>query len=216
MHHATPPILCGDARQLGAALRRWRLLRRIKQQHAGELLGVSQATISRWENGRQLPDPDEEAALRQLMHARLDSAAERELARLVEQSARPVHLVCDLTHRLLALSPARERQCRVPRAQLIGRSLWRYASPEIVAAEARLASLDWFGPAPPALEIVTGANHQTEVEIEPSRLRWVRFQLSDGSAARLVETLDVINAGEPGAGPLPSRAAGARAGSWPA
>ncbi len=184
-----PALHCGDARQLGAALRRWRSLRRIKQQHAGELLGVSQATISRWENGRQLPDPDEEAALRQLMHARLDSAAERELARLVEQSTRPVHLVCDLTHRLLALSPARERQCHVPRLQLLGRSLWRYASPEIVQAEATLASLDWFGPAPPALEFVTGANHQTEVEIEPSRMRWVRFQLSDGSAARLVETL---------------------------
>jgi transcriptional regulator with XRE-family HTH domain len=207
MHPATPAIHCGDARQLGAALRRWRLLRRIKQQHAGELLGVSQATLSRWENGRQAPDADEEAALRQLMHARLDSAAERELARLVEQSARPVHLVCDLTHRLLALSPARERQCRVPRTQLIGRSLWRYASPEIVAAEARLAALDWFGPAPPALEIVTGANDQTEVEIEPSRLRWVRFLLSDGSAARLVETLDVIGAGEASAGPRPSRRA---------
>jgi hypothetical protein len=78
----------------------------------------------------------------------------------------------------------------VPRSQLLGRSLWRYASPEIVLAEARLASLDWFGPAPPALEFVTGANHQAEVEIEPSRMRWVRFQLSDGSAARLVETLD--------------------------
>jgi hypothetical protein len=76
--------------------------------------------------------------------------------------------------------------------------------PEIVATEARLASLDWFGPAPPALEIVTGANDQTEVEIEPSRLRWVRFLLSDGSAARLVETLDVIGAGEASAGPRPS------------
>jgi transcriptional regulator with XRE-family HTH domain len=184
-----PAIHCGDARQLGAALRRWRALRRIKQQHAADLLGVSQATLSRWENGRQRPDPDEEAALRQLMHARLDSAAERELARLVEQSAQPVHLVCDLTHRLLALSPLRERQCGVPRADLLGRSLWRYASPEIIAAEARLSSLDWFGAAPPALEFVTGANHQAEVCIEPSRLRWVRFQLSDGSAARLVETL---------------------------
>lgn len=187
-----PALHCGDARQLGAALRRWRTLRRIKQQHAGELLGVSQATISRWENGRQLPDPDEETALRELMHARLDSAAERELARLVEQSTRPVHLVCDLTHRLLALSPARERQCHVSRSQLLGRSLWRYASPEIVMAEARLAALDWFGPAPPALEFVTGPNHQAEVEIEPSRMRWVRFQLSDGSAARLVETLEPL------------------------
>ncbi|NRF70103.1 helix-turn-helix transcriptional regulator [Aquincola sp. S2] len=184
-------IHCGDARQLGAALRRWRALRRIKQDHAGALLGVSQATVSRWENGRQAPDPDEQTRLRTLMQARLDSAADRELARLVEHSQRPVHLVCDLTHRLLALSPARQRQCRLPRAELLGRSLWRYASAEIIEAESRLAALDWFGPAAPALEIRTGANDdRAAVSIEPSRCRWVRFQLADGSFARLVETLD--------------------------
>ncbi len=186
-----PTILCGDARQLGRSLRRWRMLRRIKQQHAGELMGVSQATVSRWENGQLAPDPDEQRRLRRLMQARLDSAADRELARLVEYSRRPVHLVCDFTHRLLALSPARERQCRLPRSALLGRSLWPYASAEIVAAEGRLAALDWYGPAAPELEIVTGANPAgAAVEIVPGRCRWVRFQLGDGSCVRLVETLD--------------------------
>lgn len=184
-------IVCGDARQLGRSLRRWRSLRRIKQQHAGELLGVSQATVSRWENGRLAPDPDEQWRLRLLMQARLDGAADRELARLVEHSLRPVHLVCDLTHRLLALSAARERQCRQPRSALLGQSLWPFASAEIVAAEGRLAALDWFGPAAPVLEVVTGANEPgAAVAIAPGRCRWVRFQLSDGSCVRLVETLD--------------------------
>lgn len=182
-------IHCGDARQLGQSLRRWRTLRRIKQAHAGTLLGVSQATLSRWENGALAPDEDEQARLRALMQARLDSAADHELARLVNLSSTPMHLVCDLTHRLLALSPAREQQCRLPRSALLGASLWRYASAEIVAAEQRLAGLDWFGPAPPAVELVTGSNHHTDVAIIPSRMRWVRFQLSDGSFARLVETL---------------------------
>ncbi|WP_371350758.1 helix-turn-helix domain-containing protein, partial [Salmonella sp. M265] len=38
---------------LGPALRRWRLLHRVKQTHAAELLGVAQSTISRWESGTQ-------------------------------------------------------------------------------------------------------------------------------------------------------------------
>ncbi len=185
-------IHCGDARQLGRSLQRWRALRRVKQSHAGELLGVSQATISRWEQGRLAPDPDEQMRLRALMGARLDSAADRELARLVNQSSAAVHLVCDLTHRLLALSPDRERQCSVPRSELVGQSLWPYASPEIVAAEGQLAGWGWYEPAPPALEIITGPNAFREISIIPSRFRWVRFQLSDGSFARLVETLEPL------------------------
>lgn len=189
-------IHTGDARQLGRSLQRWRTLRRIKQQHAADLLRVSQATISRWENGQLAPDPDEQWRLRELMQARLDSAADRELARLVSHSQAAVHLVCDHTHRLLALSPAREAQCGVPRSTLIGHSLWPYASPEIVAAEARLADWDWYSPAAPALEIRTGANHCTEISILPSLFRWVRFQLSDGSFARLVETLEHLEKGQ--------------------
>lgn len=192
MTRPTPTIVCGDARQIGQSLRRWRALRRLKQAAAAELLGVSQATISRWENGQLAPDGDEQQRLRTLMQARLDSAADRQLARLVNLSDGAVHLVCDLTHRLLAMSPQRERQCGLPRSDLLGTSLWRYASPEIVDAEGRLAGLDWFGPAPPAVDLVTGPNHQPEVNILPSRMRWVRFQLSDGSFARLVETLEVF------------------------
>ncbi|MDF1586876.1 hypothetical protein PZ740_10840 [Rhodospirillales bacterium YIM 152171] len=108
---------------------------------------------------------------------------------MVEEAPRPVHLVCDLTHRLLALSLPRERQCRLSRGELLGRSLWRYATDEIVAAEARLATLGWLEPAPPSLEIVTGANRSREVAIVAGRCRWTRFQLSDGTFARLVETL---------------------------
>lgn len=185
----TSVIACRDAAQLARSLRTWRLLKRIKQHHAGELLGVSQATISRWENGNLAPTPDEQTAIRELLHARLDSAADHELARMVNESSRAVHLVCDLTHRLLALSALRERQCSIPRNELVGRSLWRYASAEIVAAEAALPDVGWFEAAPPAVEIRTGANASTEMRILESRMRWVRFRLSDGSYARLVETI---------------------------
>lgn len=182
-------IHSGDARALGRSLRTWRALRRVKQLHAAQLLGVSQATVSRWENGQAPPDEDESVRLRALMAARLDGAADQVLARLVRQSASPVHLICDFTHRLLAASPRRVAQFKVPLAQLTGQALWRYASEEIVAAEGRLAERGWYEPAPPAIEFRTGERDSDTLVIREGDMRWVRFQLSDGSFVRLVESL---------------------------
>jgi transcriptional regulator with XRE-family HTH domain len=179
-----------DGRSLGRSLRIWRTLNGVKQSHAAELLKVSQGTISRWESGMIIPDDDEAAALRDLLGARLDSAADFALARLVERSTGRVHLVCDLSHRLLAASRGRMRGWGLSFAELHGRSLWRYATPEIVAAEARLRDRGWFERRPPSLQLETGANRSNEVPIEPSTLAWTRLQLSDGSFARLAETLE--------------------------
>ena len=206
MDPAAQPIFSGDSRSLGRSLRTWRTLRRIKQDHAAQLLGVSQATVSRWENGQAPPAPDEAMRLRSLLAARLDSAGDRVLARLVQQSAAPVHLVCDLTHRLLAASAAREAQFKVPTSQLLGSSLWRCASEDIVAAESRLAELGWFGPQPPAIEFHTGARESADLSILACHMRWVRLQLSDGSFVRLVESLDLPPAH---AAPPPSQSASA-------
>jgi transcriptional regulator with XRE-family HTH domain len=202
MASALPPltIRSGDGRALGRSLRTWRTLRRIKQLHAAQLLGVSQATVSRWENGQTPPSDDEAMRLRALLAARLDSAADRTLGALVRQSRTPVHLVCDLTHRLLAASPGREAQFKVPAAQLMGASLWRYATEDIVRAEAQLADRGWFGPTPPAIEFSTAGRDGGDLVILPCAMRWVRFQLSDGSFARLVETLPDGGAGGPHAG----------------
>lgn len=183
-------IHSGDERALGRSLRTWRSLRRIKQQHAAQLLGVSQATVSRWENGQVPPDEGEATRLRVLMAARLDSAADQVLARLVRQSAAPVHLVCDFTHRLLAASTAREAQFKVPVSELMGRPLWPYATEDIVAAERRLAEQGWYEPAPPAIQFHTRSRDSDKLVIRDCDTRWVRFQLSDGSFVRLVESLE--------------------------
>ena len=175
---------------LGSALRRWRTLHRIKQSHAAGLFGVNQSTISRWEAGVQAMNPDERARVEALLQARLDGAADRALARLVEESGRPVHLVCDLSHRLLACSRPRAAEFALPLAELLGTSLWRFASADIMLKEAALDDVGWRdGMAPPALEFATGANGSALVPIRPGRCRWTRLILSDGSVARLVETL---------------------------
>lgn len=177
------------APRLGPALKTWRLLRRMKQSHAAELLGVSQATVSRWESGTQEPVGAQAERLAALMAAHLDSDADRALASLVRHSSDAVHLVCDTTHKLLAASPARAAAWKVDVDELCGTSLWRFASAEIVAAEARLGAARWFEPLAPAVELVTGANVSEIVPIRPSRMRWTRMRLADGSFARLVETL---------------------------
>lgn len=175
--------------EFGLALKRWRRLRGVKQSHAAELFGVTQATLSRWERGHhQLPA----AAQRKLEHvlrAPLDSAADAALRRLVEASALPTHLVCDLTHRLLAASPARLADWTADMAELRGQSLWPFATDEIRAAEGRLGELGWYDEAVSEVSFWTGANDSPIVPIHPGILLWERLQLGDGTLARLATTV---------------------------
>jgi transcriptional regulator with XRE-family HTH domain len=173
----------------GRALRRWRRLRGVKQSHAAELLGVTQATLSRWERSRHRLSGEAERKLSQLLRAPLDSAGDAGLRRLVEGSALPVHLICDLSHRLLAASPARVIDWTADIAELRGRSLWRYATDEIRAAEGRLGQLGWYDDGVAQVSFQNGANDSTIVPIVPGILVWERLQLSDGTLARLVTSL---------------------------
>jgi transcriptional regulator with XRE-family HTH domain len=167
------------------ALRRWRRLRGIKQGHAAELFGVTQPTLSRWERGQVALPEEATRKLSRLLCAPLDSAADAGLRQLVESSALSVHLVCDLTHRLLAASPARYAEWRADAAELRGVSLWRYASQEIRDAESRLGDLGWYEDGATRLSFWTGANGDPVVTIRPGILIWDRLSLNDGTLARL-------------------------------
>jgi transcriptional regulator with XRE-family HTH domain len=176
--------------EFARALRRWRRLRGIKQSHAAELLGVTQATLSRWERGHHQLSDAAMGKLSCLLAAPLDSAADAGLKQLVESSTLAVHLVCDLSHRLLAASPARYAEWSADAAQLLGTSLWRYASEEIRLAESRLADLGWYENGAARLSFWTGANDDPVVRIRPGILVWDRLQLSDGTLARLATSVD--------------------------
>lgn len=176
-----------DPCSLALTLRLVRRLRGIKQAHAAELLGVTQSTVSRIERGELNPAGALRSRLLDLVFARIHPARDAALRRLVESSAGPVHLVCDLTHRLLAASGPREREWRRAASELQGQQLWRYASEAIRSAEARLPDLGWGErDGTHALNFVTEANGSDELPIVQGVLIWERILLSDGSPARLV------------------------------
>lgn len=173
----------------GRTLRRLRVLRGMKQAHLAELLGVTQATVSRWERGELVMTRSQAAAAERLLVSVPDPAQDAALKRLVESSSLKVHLICDRTHRLLAASPARRAEWRGDSADFLGRSLLVYASPEILAEEERLDALGWRDGRLASLAVETGSNGDALLPIRPGRALWERLPLADGSPARLVTTL---------------------------
>lgn len=171
------------------AVRRKRVLRRMKQTHLAELLGVTQSSLSRWESGKQMPPPEALEALARFVAAGPGEASGAVVKRLVEQSRRAIHLVCDTTHRLLAASPARRAEWRLPDGG-IGVPLWRYATSEIRRAEGQLDAFGWFGRDDAAVFFATSGRPGPQVWIRPSMVLWERVAVGGFSWARLVTTLD--------------------------
>ncbi len=177
-----------EIRTLGPALRRWRALNRIKQAAVAEELGVSQTTISRWENLEQAPEPREVRRLMRLITAAPKASSDIALIDLVRSAAAPMHLICDLTHRLIAASPSRLATWRVSADELIGTSLWRFASEGIRSGEDALVGQGWYEPIASDVTVETECVSFPELTIDAARIRYARMPLADGGFARLVRT----------------------------
>lgn len=176
-------------RGTGPALRRLRLFAGMKQSYLAEVLGVAQATVSRWERGA-LPVPATHwRTAQRLLAAAPSSSQDAALKRLVESSTQKVHLICDRTHRLLAASPGRCEEWRADVSSYLGKSLFVYASPEIRTAEATLDGLGWHEGRLSSLAVETGPNADPMFRILPGKMLWERVTLADGSAGRLVTTI---------------------------
>ena len=176
--------------EFGPVLRRMRAVRRLKQQAVADLAGVTQTTVSRWGSGQLEPDDAQVRRLLRLLGPSEALAADHGLRRLVETSPLRVHLVCDITHRLLAASPAREAEWLADARDWEGRSLYRFATEEIRRAEARLDACGWFsGRVPGALFWTESGAPGSAIRIQQGYCLWERLSLNDGSPVRLVTTL---------------------------
>jgi len=88
----------------GGQLRRFRRLRALKQVALAELVGVDQATISRWESGRQSPDLAMQQRLRDLMR-RIEPGEEVLLKHWINASV-GYTVLCDADRVIRAASPS--------------------------------------------------------------------------------------------------------------
>lgn len=174
---------------MARGLRRFRLLNRVKQTHLAELLGVSQGTLSRWENGTHVPDPAHQRRIEGFIAAHADHHSDAAIKRLVTHSTLQIHLVCDATHRLLAASCARSHVWRVGVSDYLGLSLWKFASPEIMAAEATLLDRGWYEGPSQRFAFETGHNHSPDMPVFPSVMEWETIPLADGRMGRLATTI---------------------------
>lgn len=176
--------------KIGPLLKRARALRRWKQQAVADLAGVAQTTVSRWEAGVIEPSPEQLRRLAPILTPVADMARDSGLKRLVVSSPLAVHLICDLTHRLLAASPAREAEWTVPASDLHGQPLFRFATDEIREAERRLDGIGWFADAAAGAVLwVRGRERGSAIRMATGYCVWERLTLNDGSPVRLVSTL---------------------------
>lgn len=175
---------------IGRALLRFRRLNGIKQGHAAELLSVSQGSVSRWEGGTHAPDQVNRDRIAELIAAHANNDADAALTRLVTSSTLAVHLVCDATHTLLAASASRSASFAGGAEAFLGKSLWRFASPAILAAEAGLSDAGWFDRPLQMLSFLTDDNGSDDVPVRTSLVRWETIPLADGRVGRLTTTLD--------------------------
>lgn len=175
----------------GHQLRRWRRDQDIKQDHLAEMLGVTQASVSRWERGQQLPAPHILRILQSMMtgqqrQTRLDAA----LKRLVLSSRDCVHIVEDQSHNLLVSSRAREEEWQRPQSDLLGVTLWQFATEEIAKAEEALSELGWWNGAIDCLAFSVRGREGPPLRVAPQHVLWERLRLEDGTHIRLTTSIN--------------------------
>lgn len=174
----------------GLILRRYRIMRGMKQQSLADLFGVRQSTMSKWEQGTLYISEERQAQIMDLISVYPSWIADSWLRRLVETSSQRVHVICDVSHRLLAASPSRVAEWGVTSRELIGQKLLQDAPDDIVAAEKHLlqggAGENYLRP----MIISTAGQRSGRYKVEPGRLLWEKLQIEDGSWVRLVTDLD--------------------------
>lgn len=189
MNGASSRTVCSFQKQM-ISLRRIRQVRGIKQGHLADLMGVSQATMSKWETGALIPSPEQCNKFLQIFSTRLCPTQDAWVKRFVENSAGSVHLICHFTHNLLAASRARYREWEQVCSSMYERPLIDDAPDDIQLAEdALLKNMDSASLMRP-FALNTNGRIGGRYSVKPSLVLWETFQLSDGSWVRLVSSVE--------------------------
>jgi len=174
----------------GPRLRQMRRAAGVKQSALSNELNINQSTLSRWEAGIQSP----EEHIQQIAYSLLAGKKGNDftLRRLVETSNSSLHLIEDATHICLAFSNRRAKEWGNQDSNLlIGKSLWRFATEEIQAAENDLTTGNWWSARSPAPQTFrTSKKIHNELIISEGRIVWERMYLSDGTPVRLCTSLN--------------------------
>ncbi|MCC9624350.1 helix-turn-helix domain-containing protein [Thalassospira sp. MA62] len=173
-------------------LRQWRRASDIKQSRLADILGVTQATVSRWERAQQAPAPMQRALIEQMMTRNRNIRLDQVVKRLVTQSRQRVHLIEDRSHRLLCASGPREDEWQRDSSELLGMSLWRFATAEIATAEKHLHDIGWHEDQTDHIGFANTQRNGPPMRIIDHFIVWERFFLSDGTAVRLTTGFDQI------------------------
>lgn len=162
----------------------------VKQSALSNELNIDQSTLSRWEAGIQAPEEHiQQKAFSLLASNMTDDFA---LRRLIETSNSSLHLIEDTSHICLAFSHRRATEWGNQDANLlIGKSLWRFATEEIQAAENDLSASDWWSARSPTPRIFkTSQKAHDELVISAGQIVWERMYLTDGTPVRLCSSLN--------------------------
>ena len=169
----------------GKRLKRLRRSVGLKQSALADMLQVDQTTISRWENGTQIPTVEtQQMVFSAIGPVKSDDSA---LKRLVMNSTECVHLVEEASHKCLAYSASRARDWKTSQRALLDVSLWQFATEEIQQAEAELTNEGWWDLATPNPKaFLTSEAVHDRIRISAGEIVWERLYLSDGTPVRLV------------------------------
>ncbi|WP_394828673.1 helix-turn-helix transcriptional regulator [Pendulispora albinea] len=182
-------MLDEDPFQLSDMLRRFRILRGMKQAHLAQLFRVSQSAVSKWENGTAAPSAEQHGQIIEILGAKPSAVRDTWLARLVESSNERVHAICDITHKLLIASPARYTEWGTDRHDMFNRPLLQDAPTDIVEAERRFLSFAHRHALEKPIVLKTEGQSLGRYQVEPGYLLWERLQLSDGTWVRLATSI---------------------------
>lgn len=171
-------------------IKRMRIQKGMKQGNFAHLFGVSQSTVSKWENGTLQLSTQQLKKLRSNFNAKLDPNYDQWLRRLIENSGIPVHLMCETSHFPLAASGPRLEEWGCDLNDMMDRPLSADLPEDIFEAEINFSNEIMNQPKLRYFKTETVGRKNGNYRINPAKMVWERTQLSGGEWVRVVTNLD--------------------------